>query len=347
MSSLTNTAQFARKVIVGLGILLGASLIFFVALNIGKTVYKTVFPESPPPALIAFGKLPPINFEEGTKPADGMIYKVETVTGELKDFSGEIKVFVIDSPTIRFGDVQRTNSLAESLGFKVPPVSNDEETAVYVSGQDKTKTFEIGITSGIAIINSDYFNNQSLIASQIRGENLARDISSGTVGAFGLRGVDYPAEKIGFVKYKIDNGKLTEVTTLPSANLIQVNYNREDLDKIPVVYTSYQKSKVRVLVSNSGVVAAKVNVTRIQPFRFSTYPLKGTAKAYEQLKAGKAIYNKENTDNVFEIRDIGLAYLDTEAFQPYLQPVYVFKGDDGLEAYVPAIVEDFIDKVEN
>lgn len=347
MSSLTSTAQFTRKAVIAFGILLGATILVIVAVNIGKSVYRSFFPVAPAPALIAFGKLPAINLDEGVQPPSGVKYKIETVTGELAEQSRELKVFAIDSPTIRFGDVQRTDSLAAALGFKTPAVTGDTQKATYISAQDKTRTLEIGITSGIASINSDYFNNQSLIASQIRDENRAKGTADGIVSAFGLRGAHYPSEKIGFVKYKIDSGKLTEVTALPSANLIQVNYNRADLDKIPVVYPNYQKSKVRVLVSANGAVAANVNITRIQPFRFSTYPLKGISAAFENLKAGEAVYNKEYTGDVFEIRDVGLAYLDTESYEPYLLPVYVFKSDSGLEAYVGAIADIFVDNVQN
>jgi len=58
------------------------------------------------------------------------------------------------------------------------------------------------------------------------------------------------------------------------------------------------------------------------------------------LKAGYAAFNKNPQDlERFPIRDVALAYLETRNSQGFLMPVYVFKSDKGLVAYVPAIDE--------
>jgi len=37
-----------------------------------------------------------------------------------------------------------------------------------------------------------------------------------------------------------------------------------------------------------------------------------------------------------------LGYFDDFQFQPYLQPIYVFAGDDDFLGYVPAISSEFV-----
>jgi hypothetical protein len=38
-----------------------------------------------------------------------------------------------------------------------------------------------------------------------------------------------------------------------------------------------------------------------------------------------------------------LGYYDPDIYQKYLQPVYVFLGNNGFVAYVPAIKEEYVE----
>lgn len=345
--SLTNTATVTRKLIIGLGVLVGGSLFLLIAFNIGSGVYKSFFPDKPPPPLVAFGKLPPLLINEGFKPNENVTYKLETVTGELKELASDLKVFAIEAPEVKFGDAPRTDSWAQALGFATPAVSEINSVATYADRTDNSKLLKIGITSQKAEIVSNYLNNITLISTKHKGEDAAKLNAERLVKVFSLNALAYPVDKIKYIKYKIDGGTLVEANELSAVNLIQVNYGRGDLDKIPVVYPKFGETKVWVLTSNNSFVAANIDITRIQDYKFSTYPLKGIARAFEELKSGKVIYNKEFNGTTFDIRDVKLAYLDTYAYQPYLQPVYLFEGNDGLAAYVNAVSDSFISTEKN
>jgi len=43
------------------------------------------------------------------------------------------------------------------------------------------------------------------------------------------------------------------------------------------------------------------------------------------------------------VRDIALAYYDAEDPQQFMQPVYVFKGDDDFVGYVPALLDQWVE----
>jgi hypothetical protein len=187
-------------------------------------------------------------------------------------------------------------------------------------------------------LSSNYLINQSVITTSPKNEQASKSIADNFLRNLKIPETDFP--KAQFTKYKVDNGRLTEVLSL--ANLIQVNYNRADIDKIPVLVPLQNESNVRVLVTATDVVSANVAAADIQKYKFSTYPLRGVTKAFEDLSAGEAIYNKDLKGNIFMIRSVGLAYLESSEFVPFLQPVYVFKSDDGLEAYVRAISDEFI-----
>jgi hypothetical protein len=66
--------------------------------------------------------------------------------------------------------------------------------------------------------------------------------------------------------------------------------------------------------------------------------------AVEDLSKGNGALNKKPDSNTFPIRNVRLAYLETEKNQGFLQPVYVFESDDGLAAYTHAVADVFIAK---
>lgn len=341
MANLTVTATVTRKIITIGGITIGASLLLLLIYNVGLVVYRVIFPPKPPSAFVAFGKLPPVDLSEGYSPPVNVTYRIETVSGELKELKIDMKVFTIEVAEIRFGDESRTNSWASNLGFVLPAQSKTDSVATFAS-KDGSRTLKLGIIDQKATIDSDYVNDVNIIAGKHEDEGKALSVANKIVSVFGLPESEYPKGNIVYTKYKIDNGKLVKSNELSVTNLIQVAYHRGHIDKAPVVYPRAEKSKVWVLTTNGGAPAASIDITKLQLYKFSTYPLKGINRAFEELKAGKAGYNMEFKGDVFDIREVVLGYLDTVGYQPYLQPVYIFKGNDGVAAYVSAVSDAFI-----
>lgn len=343
MASLTITAIYSKKVLLGFSIFLGSLLLLFLAFTLGKSAINMIFPPKPDPALVAFGKLPQIALDEGVKPPKNVTYKIETVSGDLKELKTRLKVFTIDTTSApKFGDLNRANSMAQKAQFVLPPTGVNGDIASYTDATNKSKILTINTISGDMTLKSNYLNSADLISNQIKDEAAAQQTAQAFLSTFGLTSFSYPKEKITTTKYKIDGGKLTEAIAGSITNLTQVNFGRADLDSIPVVDTSFKNPKVTVLVSANDVVSAVATLTKIQEYRFSSYPLKGINQAFADLQAGKGIYNKELTGNEFPIRDVSLAYLDTQKQQAFLEPVYVFVSDEGLAAYVPAISDAWI-----
>ena len=87
-------------------------------------------------------------------------------------------------------------------------------------------------------------------------------------------------------------------------------------------------------------------------FTYSYWPIDyNTLVTYSQNQrsgvAGVAgrrrIYTPASETQVITVRNIYLAYYDSISPQTYLQPVFVFEGDGGFIAYVPAINPEFIE----
>lgn len=340
MSNLTKTAFFTKKFLTGLFIILVLVIAYFSLRTIAKSIFTSAFPSAGDPPLVAFGKLPQLQFSRGIKPPKEVTYKIETVSGHLVEVAKQLKVFTIKEPIAAFGDLTKANNIAQSIRFTVPPAAVENGEAIYLDRSLISKTLTIELITGNLSLTSNYLNNQAVITSSPKNELGSKSIAD----AF-LSNLKFPVNDFGdvqFTKYKVDNGRLTEVSSLSNANLIQISYNRADIDKVPIMALGQNESRVRVLVTATDVVLANVAVSGIEKYKFSTYPLKGVKKAFEDLSTGYAIYNKDIVGSIFTIRNVDLAYLETDEFVPFLQPVYVFESDDGLEAYVRAISDEFI-----
>ncbi len=341
MLSLTNTAFFTKKFLIGLLILLVIIIAYLALSSTGKNIYHALFP-NPNPPLVAFGKLPKLDISEGIKPQPNITYKVDTVSGQLDELARDLKVFTIKAGVAAFGDLTKANKIAGEKAFTIPPVNLENGKATYLDKKDPNRFLTIELTTGNIYLISDYLHSQRVIMSQPNSEVESLKIATGFLKNQEFSRADFPIDKISYIKYKVDNGKLVEALSLSGANLMQIIYNRADIDNIPVVYSSYNKPKVNMLVSTTEVESGKFVISNIEKYRFSTYPLKGVKKAYEDLKAGKAILNKIFEGSEFPIRNVFLAYLDTDLTTTFLQPVYVFGSDDNLAAYVPAISNDYL-----
>jgi hypothetical protein len=142
---------------------------------------------------------------------------------------------------------------------------------------------------------------------------------------------------------------LKAVDGLSEANLIRVDFFRKNLgDDVQVVSTEIGKASVSVLVSGSSVAAKKiveVNYRHVEvdtsAASSSTYPIKTSEEAFADLKKGDYWPASDNDAKDVVIRKIYLAYFEPVNLTQFLQPVYVFEGDNDFVAYVRAITDKY------
>ena len=78
-----------------------------------------------------------------------------------------------------------------------------------------------------------------------------------------------------------------------------------------------------------------------------SYPLITGDEAWNKLVSGQGyIANPPKTGSQAVIRRVTLAYLDLYLPSGYIQPVYVFEGDEDFVAYVPAIVDAWLESTD-
>ena len=340
MPTLSQASEFSRKTFFKVAIVAGILLSIFIMWTVGKLIKNSLFPPKPPPATVAFGKLPKLDFSEGIRPPAGITYSLETISGQLPQLATRTKIFILGSEESSFGAAERTKSIVSRIGFTKDPQNVDLHLLKFTDPKDELRTITINTASGIFEFTSNYTQDIKVISSRPRSIDDAKQSAINFLKNFDFDLHEFPPEKIETRTLRIDGNRLTETPALVNANLVEVNFKRLDIDKIPVISPRESSPSAQALVSSNKVVTATLVRQTIEKHNFATYPLKGTAKAFEELKAGYAAFNKNPQDlERFPIRDVALAYLETRNSQGFLMPVYVFKSDKGLVAYVPAIDE--------
>lgn len=338
MTSLADTALFSKKFLIWLGMGIGGVFLIFIFWTIGKYIKNAVSPAKPLPALVAFGKIPKEDLSEGIKSKSGITYLIETVSGDLPQLSANAKVFEIDQKESSFGALENVKQIVTSMGFSGQPELLEDNNVVFkLNNQDQNKTLKINIISQNLDFETGFVNDREIINGKPNTIEAAINSASEFFGRFNFDTDEFPKEKAETKLLRIDGIILTGVPAFSSANLVEVVFRRVDVDKIPVIYPRESIAPAKALVSGKGIAKAEINKNDVNYFKFSTYPLKGAKSAFEELRAGKGFFNKEFSETQFTIRDVFLAYLETQTAQKYLQPIYVFKSDNGLVAYVDAV----------
>ncbi|GEM_PF-2926283 len=341
MSSLTEAASFSRKafkwVLVSIGVLLFLVVLFLV----GKAIWKAVFPPSPTPPTIAFDKLPVFDLSEGIKNT-GIEFRIETITGDLPVLSSRAKVFRISEGDTTFGRIEKIKTLAAGLGFGKNPRVVGDNLYEFVDSRDEGRVFSIDIMDLNFNLESQFYNDTSVIGRSPGSEKDAIENTYNLFKQYNFDPKNFPENKATTRTLRIDGNKLVEVPSLSGASLIEVSFSRSEIDKLEVITPRQNLATAQALVAASKIVSAKLGKQDIELNKFATYPLKGTQAAFNDLKAGKGAFNKEIGEGAFPIREVTIGYIEGVKHQDYLQPVYLFKSDSGLIAYVNAVSDSFI-----
>jgi len=342
MATLTETAIFSKKASrwVGAGIII--LIVLIILLISGKTIKNMILPPKAPPATVAFGKLPKFDLSLGIKPPTVVSYDLETVSGAFPiSLPQSAKVFSIAFPESSFGALEQVKVKASRAGFSSEPVEVLPGSAKFVDNSKKDKVLTIETASGNLVLFSNYLSNPEIITRKTKSVEDAIRIARNFFNNFDLDMEEFPEKNIQTRKLRVDTGGLKETLALSDTNLIEVVFGRADADKLPILAAWEETPQVWAFVSGDEIVAANLKIAKIQKFRFSTYPLKGVQKAYDDLKAQNAAFNKKAAGSQIAIREVTLGYIEGKSTEEFLQPVYLFRGNEGFVAYVAAVAGDW------
>ncbi len=341
--SLTQTAYVARNTIKfgSLGIVVFSLL--WMIVTTGYKVYKANNPTRYAPT-VKYGILPGISFPEKT--AVKKNFNFELPNDEIPDFDDQLKVYVIYRPNTTFLALQEDTETAKSFGFTTEPT--ELKTGIYeFKDTTNNKTLTVNVLDGDFQITYPYASDQMLLTeTEVPNKTKAIEVASNFLNK-GEKLVSDLKDGEQVVSYwRIDSGALQSVSAQSEANAVRVDFYRKSFDDLDLLSSNFGQASVSVLISGSTVEAKKIIGANFKDLNidresYSTYPIKTGEEAVEKLRSGNywTARDVSNTDVV--IRKMYLAYYEPTTLTNYLQPIFVFEGDNNFVAYVPAITDKY------
>lgn len=351
MPSLTEIAQYTRKAIKYSTIGILVIIIFSLSRKIFIDYWEKTHPKPPPPATVSFGKLPAVEFPQIAQPTQ-LEYQLETSSGGLPDLGTQSKVFLsfYKRPTLLAEE--KAKNEAAALGFVEKAKIVDKETLRWNKQTQVNQTLEMNIYSGAFSMNFDWQNHkESILAAEPLEDQEAINQAKSFLKRIERLENDLDNGRFEASYNQIKGFKIEPALSLSEANVTQVNVFRQNIEEMPVITADPQKGIVSLLFSGVSSVDQKIITVSFNYFpvnleKSATYPIKTAAQAWEELKNGQAFISRwkplEQTKKKVIIRKIYLAFYDQWEPQDYLQPVFVFEGDDQFQALLAAVTTQWV-----
>jgi hypothetical protein len=349
MATLNETAHLSR-IIIKYGII---ALIVLITgrftLGVLRNVYLIINPPKPNPPTMGFGRLAPLDFPK-TELTE-ITYSLETVTGRLPNFTDRMAVYRMPIERANFLNLERSKRVARQLGFEAEPEQLSEERfrwRLQASGGIPA-TLEMNITNGSFKLGYDWSASSSFLANkQLVNETRGADQVKNLLKSAGLLPDDLANGSYTVTYLKASGRAYTPTVSLSESDFVQYDFYRRDINnEYRIITEEPYTGTVRAILSNNPRVAWLVSLEyNYYPVFYEspeTYPLKSVASAFEELQAGKGYLAAiDGKVNEVVIRRVELGYYDSFSPQAYLQPIYIFKGDNNFVAYVPAILPSLV-----
>jgi len=348
MRSLTETTYWTRK-----GIKFGAIflVVFFLLrslLGAFTAYWKSRHPAPLPLPTVAFGKLPkPLLSISSGQPN---IFRLETIDGDLPVLPDQMKVYFINPQQAKFLAMEKTTKLAMRLGFVHEPKKIREDLFRY-ENQTNNTTLTINPLTQAFKLEYPYLKDQILTGLFLPSQEIIISTAQAMLDKTAIDHLDLTPEKIKISFWKLAPTKLTAAPSLSEANLAQVNFFRTDIEeKYPIYPPNLDKPNLYLTISGSDSVNKKVvefNHTYflIDREKSATYPLKPISQAWEEIKNGQyhlAAIGPQYKDKEIAVRKVYLGYLDPDQPTNFLQPIYIFEGDEGFVGFVSAVSIEWV-----
>lgn len=276
-------------------------------------------------------------------------FTLDTIEGQPITASEAAKVYFLPQATARFGYVQKIYPIAKSFGFDIELIKHSlqEKNAMF---KDDARKLSIDISNYNFRYEYSFAQTPELFETVILPSK--KEIENKAIDFLKLVG-RYPEElskgktNIVYLSYDPEQESMTPIQRSIDANAVEIDFYRPDIDLFSTVSPSYYNSQNFMVVTfqegEMVILRAQIAFFEKSEEQIGTYPLKTGDIAWEELKTGKGIViSPGKTQKDIVIKKMFSAYYDSDIYQQYLQPVYVFLGTDNFVGYVPAVDNQFL-----
>lgn len=347
---LTEIAYYSRKAIIGLGIALVVSVVLREILIISIRWYRETHRPPPAPPTMRFKKLPTLNFT-----AKPYTFTFQLVTKEvgLPTTPDRLEVYVMPRRLSNLRATDRAKAFAARLGFTSEPLEKSYTELLFTDPALPLRTLYIHTPTSNFRLLYDVRADQSvlaqmdpLVSAQIQAE------AKSFLERYNILLPTFDLTKTT-TQYLYFNGEGFIPTLDPKvAQAMRVNFFHKDINTLTLLSDSFFGATSYIVVGQAKeeekkILDAQLINYDIDETNSSTYPLKTSSQAWQELLDGHAYIASFPTLQKKDIlvRKVYLAYFYGQEYQMYLQPIFVFEGDDNFVAYVQAVTGEQIEQV--
>ncbi len=344
MTNLTETAYYARKGIVYaiLGII--AYIILRIVLSILLAIFLFIFPPKPAPPNHAFGKLPAVQFPNIASPSANFTFKLETIQGTVPRASESAAVYFMPKSSPNLLALTKTEDFAASFQFSPDPIQESRNIYRFDDPEIPGRILRYDIVSNNFMIRYAYETDSSLwVSKQINATSIGKTEAQKLLQEHGIMPEDFRNGPSVITYLKYSGGTLVETQSVVETDAVRVDLFRAQVRGLPVVSPYTKEGLISCIFSLSSdekkhLLQLGYTYWPVDYKQVATYKLKTSTVAWTDLQEGRGYIPAYPTQGtVITVRKVYLAYYDTLEPQMYLQPIFVFEGDDGFVGYVPAI----------
>jgi len=297
-----------------------------------------------------FDKIKPTLTEDIEK-SDQYTFVLDTLDGtpNFEEATSAAEVYFLPQKTASFGFLTKIYLMAKAAGFDTDITQHrlDDKMAIFNDGKNKLtidiKTFNY--TYSYTITHDDNVTPPTLPVA----ETILFNEAATYMSAMGR----YPEElargerNIKYMRLDPETNEIIPLKSSESANIVEVDFFLPDKNGLPVVSSSYYNSQHYVMFligeNKTKVIKAQVQYFDRSEDQIGLYPLRSAQQAWEDLKKGKGVVVSSQAKlGEIKVQKVFLAYYDPAVYQEYVQPVYVFLGNNEFVAYVSAVRDDYL-----
>jgi len=341
--SLTKTAYQSRNNIKFGGLAFITLVLLIAIFKIGVTAYKNSRVVKVEPN-VKYGILPKIVFP--TKEFTPKTFTFETPNDVFPKFDNQARVYIVFRTDKSFLALEQETETARDMGFTEKGI--DTGNNIFEFKNASNQTLRINILDGSFRLSYPYGDDQILMANKsVPDKEEAKEKAKSFLQSVDRFPKDLEKGSQISTFYRIEGGSLKQVTSQSEANLVRVDFYRENFDnEVKIVSTESNKAPISLLLSGSGVgsrniVEVDYKYVNIDRESYATYPTRTLDEAMSELKNGKYWPVSDISNDKVILRNIYLAYFEPISLTNFMQPVYVFEGDNNFIAYVSAVSDKF------
>lgn len=352
MTTLTETAYQTRKFINYAILAIIAYIILRIFWSIFSTVFITLFPPKAPLPNHAFGKLPVLQFPTPVaSPTAELSFQLQTIEGSVPKASESATVYFMPKNAPNLLALTTATEFARRLEFIKNPIQETKAIYRWEDANTPLRMLRYDIVSKNFILRYQFEKDMGLFSERsVPIEQVAKTEAKNMLQTYNLYPEDYEQGTPRVQYLKLVGDKLVKTTSLNQSDSIRIDYFRAPIGNTPVVNAYPDEGLISFVFSGSKNVKKHIlqfayTYWPVDYVTTATYGLKPSSTAWNELQSGRGyIARYPAKGNIALVRDVHLGYYESIEPQTYMQPVFVFEGDDGFLAYVQAVAPPWIEE---